>query len=324
MSETLENIKRWIRSNFFTKTELVDSGALDSRYFTEAEVTASLAAHAALTAAHGATGAVVGTTNSQTLTNKTLTAPIISTISNTGTLTLPTSTDTLVGRATTDTLTNKTLTTPTIASFVNATHTHQVAASGGQLDHGLAITGLADDDHTQYALLAGRSGGQTLKGGTAAGDDLTLQSTANATKGNIFFGTSTYDEVNNRLGVGTASPSYPLHAQLDNADFIAKVRNSNGTSAGHGLWVDTRWNVAGNYILKLTTNSEAATALVVEGNQNFGFNGASYGGGVFVLFIANANTVPTTNPTGGGILYVESGALKYRGSSGTVTTLGAA
>ncbi len=44
----------------------------------------------------------------QTLTNKTLTAPIISTISNTGTLTLPTSTDTLVGKATTDTFTNKT------------------------------------------------------------------------------------------------------------------------------------------------------------------------------------------------------------------------
>lgn len=47
-------------------------------------------------------------TGSQTLTNKTLTSPVISTISNTGTLTLPTSTDTLVGRATTDTLTNKT------------------------------------------------------------------------------------------------------------------------------------------------------------------------------------------------------------------------
>lgn len=55
---------------------------------------------------------VVTTTGTQTLTNKTLTAPVISTISNTGTLTLPTSTDTLVGRATTDTLTNKTLTAP--------------------------------------------------------------------------------------------------------------------------------------------------------------------------------------------------------------------
>lgn len=53
-------------------------------------------------------------TGSQTLTNKTLTTPVISSITNTGTLTLPTSTDTLVGRATTDTLTNKTLTTPVI------------------------------------------------------------------------------------------------------------------------------------------------------------------------------------------------------------------
>jgi len=48
-------------------------------------------------------------TGSQTLTNKTLTTPIISTISNTGTVTLPTSTDTLVGKATTDTLTNKSI-----------------------------------------------------------------------------------------------------------------------------------------------------------------------------------------------------------------------
>ena len=47
-------------------------------------------------------------TGSQTLTNKTLTTPVISSISNTGTVTLPTATDTLVGRATTDTLTNKT------------------------------------------------------------------------------------------------------------------------------------------------------------------------------------------------------------------------
>src|SRR5688572_16251342 len=35
-------------------------------------------------------GSVVGTTDTQTLTNKTLTAPTISSITNTGTLTLPT------------------------------------------------------------------------------------------------------------------------------------------------------------------------------------------------------------------------------------------
>lgn len=63
---------------------------------------------------------VVTISGTQTLTNKTLTTPIIASISNTGTLTLPTSSDTLVGRATTDTLTNKTLTTPVIASISNS------------------------------------------------------------------------------------------------------------------------------------------------------------------------------------------------------------
>lgn len=74
-----------------------------------------------LKVAKGGTGAatldsagIVTKTGTQTLTNKTLTAPVISSIVNTGTLTLPTSTDTIVGRATTDTLTNKTLTSPTI------------------------------------------------------------------------------------------------------------------------------------------------------------------------------------------------------------------
>ena len=60
-------------------------------------------------------------TGSQTLTNKTLTAPVISTISNTGTVTLPTATDTLVGRTTTDTLTNKTLTSATLNGTISGT-----------------------------------------------------------------------------------------------------------------------------------------------------------------------------------------------------------
>jgi hypothetical protein len=69
-------------------------------------------------------------TGTQTLTNKTLTAPVISSIVNTGTLTLPTSTDTLVGRATTDTLTNKTLTSPVL----NSATTNTVFTLGGAID----------------------------------------------------------------------------------------------------------------------------------------------------------------------------------------------
>jgi hypothetical protein len=61
---------------------------------------------------------MVGRDTTDTLTHKTLTSPVISTITNTGTLTLPTSTDTLVGRDTTDTLTNKTLGATTVTGTV--------------------------------------------------------------------------------------------------------------------------------------------------------------------------------------------------------------
>jgi len=53
---------------------------------------------------------------------------------------------------------------------------------GGVTDHG-ALTGLGDDDHAQYALLAGRSTDQTLKGATGAYGTLTLQSTDHANRG---------------------------------------------------------------------------------------------------------------------------------------------
>ncbi|MFF7130692.1 hypothetical protein ACFZA6_45075, partial [Streptomyces sp. NPDC008240] len=54
---------------------------------------------------------------------------------------------------------------------------------------------------------------------------------------------------------------------------------------------------------------------------NLRLNTTSVGGGTGVFGLANASVVPASTPTGGGVLYVEAGALKYKGSSGTVTVL---
>jgi hypothetical protein len=40
--------------------------------------------------------------------------------------------------------------------------------------------------------------------------------------------------------------------------------------------------------------------------------------------IGNASAAPSDTPSGGGYLFVENGVLKYKGSSGTVTTIAAA
>jgi hypothetical protein len=43
-----------------------------------------------------------------------------------------------------------------------------------------------------------------------------------------------------------------------------------------------------------------------------------------LVYVNNLTTAPTANATGGGYLYAEGGALKWRGSSGTITTIAAA
>lgn len=83
-----------------------------------------------------------------------------------------------------------------------------------------------------YALLAGVSGGQTLNGGTASGNNLTLSSTSNAIKGKILFGSlAAYDEANTRLGIGTTSPAATLHLAS------GETHSAWGTS-GIGLRID--------------------------------------------------------------------------------------
>jgi hypothetical protein len=94
------------------------------------------------------------------------------------------------------------------------------------------------------ALASGIAGGQTINGGTAAGESLTLQSTAHATKGKIFFGASSaYDGANVRLGVGTASPATVLEsvgtslAQLRLSYTAGSVYTSFQTDASGNLTV---------------------------------------------------------------------------------------
>lgn len=50
----------------------------------------------------------------------------------------------------------------------------------------------------------------------------------------------------------------------------------------------------------------------------------SYGSGKGVILVGNANTNPTGNPTGGGLMYSNAGAGTWRGSGGTITAFGPA
>lgn len=102
-------------------------------------------------------------------------------------------------------------------------------------------TGLTNNAGTVTANLAtGVAGGQSVIGGTAASNNLTLSSTSHATKGKILFGTSAYDEVNNRLGIGTSSPTAQVHLKgvpdiangllVESPNFTPFIRIQTGTT----------------------------------------------------------------------------------------------
>jgi hypothetical protein len=125
------------------------------------------------------------------------------------------------------------------------------------------------------------------------------------------------------LGIGTSSPGGKLHtvgasgALLENTagGFFQQIGFRSGvptfayydslefgyaTAVGFGGYTATmRLTAAGNLGLGVTSFGTSADK---------------------VIGIANG-TAPTTSPAGMGQLYVEGGALKYRGSSGTVTTI---
>jgi hypothetical protein len=84
---------------------------------------------------------------------------------------------------------------------------------------------------------------------------------------------------------------------------------------------------AGNLTLNSRSTSNLCFAVSdsvkmrIDSSGNVGIGVSAFGtSAAKVLGLADA-TAPSTSPAGMGQLYVEAGALKYRGSSGTVTTI---
>lgn len=114
-----------------------------------------------------------------------------------------------------------------------------------------------------------------IYGSSLASGTLTLASTSNATKGKILFGTSAYDEVNNRLGIGTTSPAFDFDLiKSVPASYVgANVQNTSATGY--------------SFIEVLGNNNTTYASLNV-------FNTA---GGVGTFYDNNTAGVATNSPT---------------------------
>jgi hypothetical protein len=167
-------------------------------------------------------------TGSQTLTNKTLTAPVISTIANTGTLTLPTSTDTIVGRATTDTLTNKTLTSPAIN---NATSTGSIMVSPEERTtvSATAATGTINFDAITQGVLYYTSN-------ASANWTLNIRGSSGATLSSIL---AVGDAITVTHLVTQGSTAYYNNAvQIDGSSVTPKYQGGTAFAAGNASSID--------------------------------------------------------------------------------------
>jgi hypothetical protein len=116
---------------------------------------------------------------------------------------------------------------------------------------------------------------------------------------------------------------------MTGSQLIAQASGANiemydtGGTANQRRW---KWSQsAGILILSQRNDADSSTGDLMYFTQAknmsiAGFNSFGSGtGGIFGL--PNASATPSGSPTGGGLLYVTGGALTYKGSSGTVTTV---
>lgn len=169
---------------------------------------------------------------------------------------------------------------------------------------------------------------RNLKPGTAA-QGIFVTATDGATTGNLLvlrnnarddFVVKGSGAVGVRLPIGNVPTGALQVAQGDDAT-VGLAMQANSSSAQQLLLLKdstgaARFEVSGN-----GSSVHRALAFFTSALQ-LGSTSSDLGGSSgAVISIKNVTTPPTTNPTGGGIMYVDAGALKYRGSSGTVTTI---
>jgi hypothetical protein len=78
-----------------------------------------------------------------------------------------------------------------------------------RVDHSLDLESLDHDDHTQYLLLSGRTGGQSVVGGIESGDLLTFKATTDGTSYVLNLGkNSLYPAVTNKIDFGDSTHSF--------------------------------------------------------------------------------------------------------------------
>lgn len=229
----------------------------------------------------GIDSSVVTLTGTQTLTNKTFTAPVIASIVNSGTLTLPSTTDTLVGRATTDTLTNKTISgsSNTLSSIANASLTNSSVTIGTtNISLGatsLTLGGLTSIEVTQNPVSALQLAPKQYVDAVAQGLEIKTpcQATTTASLASITGGSVTYNNGTSGVGatltLGVALTTLDGYS-LQNGNRIL-VRNE-ATTANNGIYT---WATGGTVLTRATDFDQAAE--IQAGDFVFVANGTLYG-----------------------------------------------